>query len=180
MENLLRKEMVRARVRRDASYDGLFYVGVRTMKIYCLPSCKARLSLEENMVFFSTREKAITAGYRSCKRCKPDLYPDITPYWLNKVLDYMKNNVSQRINEKILVRVAGVDISTIRRNFKLYCRSTPIAYHRKLRLAYAKELIRKGANSNELPSQCGFKSNSGFRAAFSKEFGHSPGEVYNV
>ncbi|MHA2245749.1 MAG: Ada metal-binding domain-containing protein [Candidatus Hodarchaeales archaeon] len=180
MKKLLHEEMVSARVRRDASYDGHFYVGVRTMKIFCLPSCKAKLSLYENMVFFSTREEAIIAGFRSCKRCKPDLFPDITPYWLDKVLRYMKKNVSQRIDEKILIRIARVDISTIRRNFKLHYRSTPIAYHRKLRLAYAKELIHKGVNYNELPSQCGFKSNSGFRAAFSKEFGHSPGEIYNV
>ena len=180
MKILLHEEMVRARVTRDASYDGHFYVGVRTMKTFCLPSCKARLSLKKNMVFFSTREEAINARYRSCKRCKPDLYPDITPYWLDRVLYYMKSNVSQRINEKILVRVAGVDISTIRRNFKLHYRFTPIAYHRKLRLAYAKELISKGVNHNELPSQCGFKSNSGFRAAFSREFGYTPGEIYNV
>ncbi|MHA1967630.1 MAG: Ada metal-binding domain-containing protein [Candidatus Hodarchaeales archaeon] len=78
--------MVRARVRRDASYDGYFYVGVRTMKIFCLPSYKVRLSLEKNIVFFSTREEAITAGYRSCKRWNPDIFPDVTPYWLDKVL----------------------------------------------------------------------------------------------
>ena len=180
MKKLSHEEMVRARVRRDDSYDGHFYVGVRTMKIFCLPSCKARLSLGKNMVFFSTREEAINAGYRSCKRCKPDRFPVVTPYWLDKVLRYMKKNVSQRVNEKILVRIAGVDISTIRRNFKLHYRSTPIAYHRKLRLAYAKELVKKGVNRRELPSQCGFKSNSGFRAAFSREFGHTPGDICNV
>ena len=180
MKKLTHEDMVRARVNRDASYDGYFYVGVQTMKIFCLPSCKARLSLEKNMVFFSTKEEAIIAGYRSCKRCKPDLFPEITPYWLKKVHRYMKKNISQRINEKTLAQVAGVDISTIRRNFKLHYRSTPIAYHRKLRLSYAKELIRRGVNQNELPSQCGFKSNSGFRAAFSKEFGHSPGGIDDI
>jgi methylphosphotriester-DNA--protein-cysteine methyltransferase len=180
MEKLSYEDMIRARVRRDALYDGHFYVGVRTMKIYCLPSCKARLSLKENMVFFITREEATTAGYRSCKRCKPDMFPNNKPHWLDQVLLYMKRNVSQRINEKTLACIARVDISTIRRNFKIYYRLPPIAYHRKLRLAYAKELIRKGVNYKELPSRCGFKSNSGFRAAFSKEFGQSPGEVYHV
>ena len=180
MKKLSYEEMVRARVRRDASYNGHFYVGVQTMKIFCLPSCKAKLALEKNMVFFSTREEAIAAGYRSCKRCKPDIFPNIKPYWLDRLLHYMKRNVSQKINEKTLVRIAGVDISTIRRNFKLHYRLTPMAYHRKLRLAYAKELIRRGMNHKELPSHCGFKSSSGFRAAFSKEFGQSPGKKYNV
>lgn len=180
MQKLSHEEMVRARVRRDASYDGHFYVGVRTMKIFCIPSCKARLSLEKNMIFFTSREEAIAAGYRSCKRCKPNLFPQVTPFWLNKVLRYMEENFSQKMNEKTLVRITGVDISTIRRNFKFHYHMTPIAYHRKFRLAYAKELIRKGVNYKKLPSKCGFKSNSGFRAAFSKEFGHSPGEIYNV
>jgi methylphosphotriester-DNA--protein-cysteine methyltransferase len=180
MEKFSYEEMTRARIRRDDSYDGNFYVGVRTMKIYCLPSCKARLSLKENMVFFVTREKATAAGYRSCKRCKPDMFPNNKPHWLDQVLLYMRSNVSQRINEKTLARIARVDISTIRRNFKIFYQLPPIAYHRKLRLAYAKELIKKGVNHKELPSRCGFKSNSGFRAAFSKEFRHPPGEVYNV
>lgn len=180
MENLSYEEMVSARIRRDASYDGHFYVGVRTMKIFCLPSCKARLSLEQNMVFFSTREEAIAAGYRSCKRCKPDLFPKITPNWLDKVLSYMKRNVSERLNEETFVRITGVEISTIRRHFKNHYRLTPMAFHRKLRLAYAKELIKQGVNSKELPSHCGFKSNSGFRTAFFKEFGHPPGETHHV
>lgn len=180
MKNLLYEEMVSARIRRDASYNGLFYVGVRTMKIFCLPSCKARLSLEQNMVFFSTREEAIAAGYRSCKRCKPELFPNFMPNWLDKVLSYMKRNVSEKLKENSLVRITGVEISTIRRHFKHYYLLTPLAFHRKLRLAYAKELLKKGMNSKELPSHCGFKSNSGFRTAFSKEFGHPPGEPHYV
>ena len=92
MKNLSYEEMVNARIRRDASYDGHFYVGVQTMKIFCLPSCKARMSLVKNMVFFLTREEAIVAGYRSCKRCKPDLFPNMVPDWLNKIIIHFKNN----------------------------------------------------------------------------------------
>ncbi|UCG89647.1 MAG: methylphosphotriester-DNA--protein-cysteine methyltransferase family protein [Candidatus Heimdallarchaeota archaeon] len=180
MKKVSYEEMVSARVRRDASYDGYFYVGVRTMKIFCLPSCKARLSLEKNMVFFSTREEAIVAGYRSCKRCKPDLFPNNVPNWLDKVLSYMKRNVSKRIDAKTLIRITGVEISTIRRHFKNHYQLTQMGFHRKLRLAYAKELLGKGMSSKELPSHCGFKSSSGFRTAFFKEFGHPPGETHLV
>ncbi|MFX0016033.1 MAG: Ada metal-binding domain-containing protein [Promethearchaeota archaeon] len=174
------EEMIAARIRRDASYDGNFYVGVRTMKIFCLPSCKARLPLEKNMVFFSTQDEAISAGYRSCKRCKPDLFPKNSPNWLDKVFTYMKRNVSEKLDEKTLVRITGVEISTIRRNFKTYYQETPLAFHRRLRLIYAKRLLQKGVSSKELPSRCGFKSYSGFKTAFLKEFGHTPGEVDNV
>ncbi|MHA2227472.1 MAG: bifunctional transcriptional activator/DNA repair enzyme AdaA [Candidatus Hodarchaeales archaeon] len=174
------EEMIKARVARDASYDGQFFVGVRTMKIYCLPSCKAKLALEKNTEFFSTREEAEEAGYRSCKRCKPELFPKITPLWMDGVLHYMQANFSQKINEKILVLIAGVDISTLNRHFKIHYQLTPLTYHRKLRLAYAMKLIHKGINYKDIPTRCGFKSNSGFRAAFTKEFGYPPGEVKHV
>ncbi|MFW9902975.1 MAG: bifunctional transcriptional activator/DNA repair enzyme AdaA [Candidatus Thorarchaeota archaeon] len=180
MKKLSHEEMVDARIRRDASYDGRFYVGVQTMKIFCLPSCKARMSNVKNMVFFSTREEAIDAGYRSCKRCKPDLFPNMKPDWLVKIIIHFNNNISEKFDEEALVRITGVDISTIRRHFKIHYQLTPLAFHRKLRLAYAKKLIQQGMSSNELPSQCGFKSYSGFRTAFMKEFGYSPGEVSHV
>jgi methylphosphotriester-DNA--protein-cysteine methyltransferase len=180
MKNLSREKMIDARLRRDASYDGHFYVGVQTMKIFCLPSCKARMSHVKNMVFFSTREEAIDAGYRSCKRCKPNLFPNVKPDWLKKIINHFNNNISEKIDEKTLVRITGADISTIRRHFKIHYQVTPLAFHRKLRLAYAKKLINQGMSFNELPSQCGFKSYSGFRTAFMKEFGHSPGEASNV
>jgi AraC family transcriptional regulator of adaptative response / methylphosphotriester-DNA alkyltransferase methyltransferase len=181
MNKLSHEEMVDARMRRDAFYDGHFYVGVQTMKIFCLPSCKARLSLVKNMVFFLTREEAINAGYRSCKRCKPDLFPNIIPDWLGKVILHFKNNISKKTDEKALVRITGVEISTIRRHFKNHYQVTPMTFHRRLRLAYAKKLIQQGGVSiNELPSQCGFKSYSGFKTAFIREYGHSPGETSHV
>ena len=180
MENLTRENMLAARLRRDITYDGKFYVGVRTMKTYCLPSCKAKLANEENMVFFLTRESAIIAGYRGCKRCKAELYPATLPSWLDDIIAYMKKEISNKIDEKTLVQIANVDITTIRRHFKTHYNISPMAYHRKLRIAHAKYLIEKGVDYKKIPKLCGFKSDSGFRTAFFKEFGHSPGEYNHV
>ncbi len=58
-------------VRRDVSADGLFVYCVKTTKIFCRPNCKARLARRANVEFFGTAAEAQTAGYRSCKRCKP-------------------------------------------------------------------------------------------------------------
>jgi len=59
-------------VARDAAADGTFYYSVRTTRVYCFPSCAARLARPENVHFHATREDAELAGFRPCKRCKPD------------------------------------------------------------------------------------------------------------
>jgi len=56
---------------RDARADGVFYTAVKTTGVYCKPSC-AGCPLRNNVEFFDTGEAARAAGYRPCKRCKPD------------------------------------------------------------------------------------------------------------
>jgi len=60
----------RAFERRDASYDGRFFIAVRTTRIYCKPSCSARPK-RENVRFVATAAEAEADGYRACKRCRP-------------------------------------------------------------------------------------------------------------
>jgi len=57
---------------RDASADGTFWYSVRTTGVYCRPSCGSRTPLRQNVAFHTTREDAERAGFRPCKRCKPD------------------------------------------------------------------------------------------------------------
>ena len=57
---------------RDASADGNFYYSVTTTGVYCMPSCAARPARPEHVAFHATREDAERAGFRPCKRCKPD------------------------------------------------------------------------------------------------------------
>ena len=59
-------------VARSAEADGSFFYSVRTTRVYCRPSCAARLARPENVRFHATREDAERAGFRPCKRCKPD------------------------------------------------------------------------------------------------------------
>src|SRR5262245_14827113 len=59
-------------VNRDASSDGQFYYSVKTTGVYCRPSCAARLARPENVQYHLTRGDAEKAGFRPCKRCKPD------------------------------------------------------------------------------------------------------------
>ena len=57
---------------RVAAADNHFWYAVRTTGVYCRPSCAARQPLRENVAFFDTPEAARKAGFRSCKRCRPD------------------------------------------------------------------------------------------------------------
>src|SRR5215468_10042681 len=70
-----RETCERARLARDAAYDGLFFVGVRTTRIYCRPICPVRPAKSENVVFFPTAAAAERAGFRPCLRCRPETAP---------------------------------------------------------------------------------------------------------
>jgi AraC family transcriptional regulator of adaptative response/methylated-DNA-[protein]-cysteine methyltransferase len=171
-------EMVTAMRENDSSYDGRFYVGVHSTGIYCLPSCKAKLPQLKNVVFYAAREDAIAAGLRGCKRCRSEKFPDVLPEWLHAVLRYMGNHLGERLNEDRLIRMTGVDISTVRRYFRNHLQTTPLAFHRRQRLLYARRLIETGENYIDAAFECGYESVSGFREAFSKQFGKPPGRFY--
>ncbi|UKZ75325.1 hypothetical protein TrVFT333_003006 [Trichoderma virens FT-333] len=58
---------------RDADADGFFVYGVRTTKVFCRPTCKARLARRANVRFYATGDEAKQNGFRACKRCKPEV-----------------------------------------------------------------------------------------------------------
>src|SRR5215217_499930 len=70
----------RAVASRDARFDGWFFTAVATTGIYCRPSCPARTPLARNVSFFTTAAAAQGAGYRACRRCRPDAVPG-SPAW---------------------------------------------------------------------------------------------------
>jgi AraC family transcriptional regulator of adaptative response / DNA-3-methyladenine glycosylase II len=65
---------------RDARFDGVFVTGVTSTGIYCRPSCPAVTPKSRNMRFFAAAASAHAAGFRSCKRCRPDAAPG-SPQW---------------------------------------------------------------------------------------------------
>lgn len=162
----------------DQSFDGVFYVGVHSTGIYCLPSCKAKLPKLENVTFYQSREEAIAAGLRGCKRCRSEKYPDVLPEWLHEVLAYMRRHRNERLTEDKLIRMTAVDISTIRRYFRSHLGTTPLAFHRRIRLQYARELLASGHDFLAAAYESGYESASGFREAFVRLYGAPPGRFY--
>jgi AraC family transcriptional regulator of adaptative response / DNA-3-methyladenine glycosylase II len=69
---------------RDARFDGLFYLGVRSTGVYCRPVCNARTPLLRNCAFFSLPAQAEQAGFRPCLRCRPEWAPGPAQRWSNQ------------------------------------------------------------------------------------------------
>ena len=178
MSRLSYEKMITAMRSNDASYNGRFYVGVHSTGIYCLPSCRAKLPHLKNVKFYLTREEAIAAGLRGCKRCRSENFPDLLPDWLQRLLGKMRQNQNRRLTENDMAEITGVDVSTVRRYFREHLRTTPLAFHRRIRLEHARLLIESGENYLQAAYESGYESPSGFRAAFKKAFGKTPGEYY--
>lgn len=74
MNRLTEDEMYRIIETRNAKYDGVFWFCAKASKCYCMPSCKARTPMRQNIRYFDTQAEAQAAGYRPCKRCCPDKF----------------------------------------------------------------------------------------------------------
>src|SRR5574338_85111 len=80
-----RAEMERAFLAKDPTYDGVFYVAVKTTGIFCRPSCPSKPKLE-NVEFFSSVKGCLFAGYRACKRCHPLHVTGTPPDWVEALM----------------------------------------------------------------------------------------------
>jgi AraC family transcriptional regulator, regulatory protein of adaptative response / methylated-DNA-[protein]-cysteine methyltransferase len=169
-----RQEMERAFLASDASYDGLFFTGVRTTGIFCLPSCPARKPLPRNVEFFPTVKEAVFAGYRPCKRCHPT--QSDAPDWVRSLLEDVDAGPATRITESAL-RQRGLEPARVRRFFLREYGMTFQAYCRARRLGRSFEAIRKGSKIDDAVFDADFESHSGFRSAFARVFGKPPGQV---
>src|SRR6476659_5557782 len=165
--------MYRALVNRDPSFEGIFYIGVRTTGIFCRPTCTAKKPARENVDFFATPGDALGSGYRPCLRCHP-LDPNARP---PKLIERLRSEVERapggRLTDKELAAMA-IDPSTARRQFKRHYGMTFQAYYRARRMGLALREVRNGSRVDAAQESSGFESASGFREAFSRIFGDPP------
>jgi AraC family transcriptional regulator of adaptative response/methylated-DNA-[protein]-cysteine methyltransferase len=166
-------EMKRAYLEKDASYNGLFFLGVRTTGIFCRPTCPARKPLPKNVEYFPTAQAAVFAGYCPCKRCRP-LESDDQPPWAAELLAEVKREPSPRISDADL-KARGIDPATVRRYFLRQFGMTFQAFTRARRLSAALGQIRENGPLDAAVFESGYESHSGFRDAFLRTFGDTPG-----
>jgi len=170
-----RREMLQAFQNKAADYDGVFFVAVKTTGIFCRPSCPSR-PRADNVEFFGSIRECLVAGYRPCKRCRPQEANGTPPEWVAELLAQVEAAPEVRLHAGAL-RALGVTPERARRWFQQYYGMSFVAWCRGHRLAGAFTQIRQGTKLDDAVFDSGFESHSGFREAFRRTFGEAPGRA---
>lgn len=164
-------------VRRDPAADDVFYYSVNTTGAYCRPSCAARLARREHVQFHATREAAERAGFRPCKRCRPE-QPRQAERQAAAIAKACR--VIEQADETPglddLAAAAGMSRFYFHRVFKAITGLTPKAYaaaHRDNRVR--RELTRTSRVTDAI-YEAGFNSSGRFYATSSKVLGMTPSD----
>ncbi|MBT8088091.1 MAG: helix-turn-helix domain-containing protein [Gammaproteobacteria bacterium] len=173
----------RARLSRDARFDGHFFVGVKTTGIYCRPICPANAPKSDNVSFFPTAAAASEAGFRPCLRCRPECAPG-TPAWsgtsttVRRGLRLIAEGALDEGNVEDLAERLGVTSRHLRRLFAQHVGASPLAVAHTQRLHFAKTLIDQTAlPMRDIAVVSGFGSTRRFNDTFRKIYGRTPREL---
>ncbi|HEY1327164.1 MAG TPA: DNA-3-methyladenine glycosylase 2 [Casimicrobiaceae bacterium] len=136
----------RALATHDARFDGRFFVGVSSTRIYCRPVCRVRTPKAEHCRYFASAAAAEVAGYRPCLRCRPELAPgfasiDATQRLAQAAVDLIEGGVLDDGGLEHLARRLGVTSRHVRRIFERSFGVTPVEYAQTQRLLLAKRLL---------------------------------------
>jgi len=178
-------ECDRARLARDAAYDGVFFTGVRTTGIYCRPVCPAR-PLSANVSFFSSAAAAETAGFRPCLRCRPETAP-FSSAWIGSrttveralrlILEEGALDQEGATVERLAQRL-GMGSRQLTRLFARYLEASPSKVARTARVQRAKRLLNETSlPMTEIAMQAGFGSLRRFNSVFAEVYGRRPSEI---
>jgi AraC family transcriptional regulator of adaptative response/methylated-DNA-[protein]-cysteine methyltransferase len=130
---------------RDARADGSFFYSVRSTGVYCKPSCAARAPRPENVAFYATAADADAAGFRPCKRCRPDRLAQAVPHAaLVAELCRLIETSEQPPTLEQLAERAGFSAFHLHRVFKAVTGLTPRAYAQ----AHRAERVRRALRSD--------------------------------
>jgi AraC family transcriptional regulator of adaptative response / DNA-3-methyladenine glycosylase II len=172
----------RARLARDARFDGLFFTGVLSTGIFCRPICPAPQPKAKNVVYFSTAAAAAAAGLRPCLRCRPESAPG-TPAWngtsatVSRALALIRQGALQAGGMEGLAGRLGVGTRHLRRLFEQHLGTSPMAMANTQRVLFAKKLLVETAwPITEIALSSGFGSIRRFNAAFRGIYGRSPSD----
>ena len=172
-----RESCLRAVQSRDARFDGWFFTAVLTTGTYCRPSCPVRPPKASNMRFYASAASAQQAGFRACKRCRPDASPG-SPEW-NQRADVVARAM-RLIADGVVDRegVGGYSIRQIERHVRAELGAGPLAIARAQRAQTARLLIETTAlPMAETALAAGFASVRSFNDTVREVFATSPTEL---
>lgn len=176
------KAFRRAREARDVRFDGKFFVGCSSTKIYCRPSCPVPTIEDKNVRYFATAAGASEAGFRPCLRCRPECSPG-TPAWagtpstVSRALRLIAEGGLEDGVESLAGRL-GVGSRHLRRLFVQHLGATPSAVAHTSRLHFAKKLIDETTLSmNQIALASGFGCVRRFNATIQKTYRRTPTQI---
>jgi AraC family transcriptional regulator of adaptative response/methylated-DNA-[protein]-cysteine methyltransferase len=162
-------------VRRDATADGRFVYAVTSTGVFCRPSCGARLPRRDNVLFFDQPDQAVTAGFRPCRRCRPDLPPKTQRQAaLIAAVCRMIEDADEPPTLEGLAAAAGLSRFHFQRLFKTVTGVTPKAYLAAHRHDRVRRELTVAATVTEAIYDAGYNSNGRFYAVSSAILGMTP------
>jgi AraC family transcriptional regulator of adaptative response/methylated-DNA-[protein]-cysteine methyltransferase len=159
-------------VARDRAFDGRFYYSVATTGVYCRPSCAARRAKRANVRFHHTRAEAEAAGFRPCKRCKPD-QPALDKQQAAKVAEACRRIETAEEPPKLgeLAAAAGLSPYHFHRIFTAIVGVTPKAYAVAHRQQRVRDNLKRSTTVTEAIHEAGFNSSGRFYATSAQVLG---------
>ncbi|MEV4945447.1 AlkA N-terminal domain-containing protein [Streptomyces sp. NPDC053755] len=174
---------VRAVRSKDARFDGVFFTAVLTTRIYCRPSCPVVPPKAENMVFHPSAASCQRAGFRACKRCRPDTSPG-SPEWnvradaVARAMRLIQDGVVDREGVPGLAARLGYSTRQIERQLLAELGAGPLALARAQRAQTARLLIETTPMPMaEIAFAAGFASIRTFNDTVREVFALAPGEL---
>jgi AraC family transcriptional regulator, regulatory protein of adaptative response / DNA-3-methyladenine glycosylase II len=175
-----REEFYKAHVARDVRFDGVFFVAVKTTRIYCRPICPARKALLKNLDFYIHAEEAVEAGFRPCLRCRPESAPG-SPAWIGtsatvqRAIRLMDSFAKAGTSIKDIAEKLGVGDRWLRALFEEQVGASPQTILLSRKLDIAKNLLENASWSiTQIAVSSGFQSLRRFNDAFLKRHQRSP------
>jgi AraC family transcriptional regulator, regulatory protein of adaptative response / DNA-3-methyladenine glycosylase II len=164
----------------DPRFDGWVFCGVKTTGIYCRPSCPARTPKRENVCFYATAAAAQAAGFRACKRCRPDATPG-SPEWdtradlVGRAMRLIADGVVDREGVRGLASRLGYAERHVHRQLVSVTGAGPLALARAQRAQTARVLLETADVSiTDVAFASGFQSVRQFNATVQEVFATTP------
>jgi AraC family transcriptional regulator of adaptative response / DNA-3-methyladenine glycosylase II len=168
---------------RDSRYDGVFFIAATSTKLYCRPSCPARQPKRANVRFYPTAAAAQAAGFRACKRCRPDAAPG-SPDWnwradrVARAMRLIGDGIVEREGVPGLAKRLGFSDRHLRRLMSERVGASPVALARAQRANTARLLIESTAMPfSDAALAAGFHSVRQFNDTIRHVFASTPTEM---
>lgn len=163
----------KATVARDSRSDGVFFLGVKSTRIYCRPSCPARRPLRRNVEFFRTQREAEQHGFRACLRCKPNEISANTAL-VQKAASLLASENDEGVRLHGIAKELGTSTSRLRRAFAQVTGLAPRDLAEALRLNRFKKLLRQGTKITDALYETGYGSSSRVYERSNAQLGMTP------